>query len=68
MMERQDWATWSWRLGPKATNKRPKRKKVHNVGKTEPKRENKGHVRSRNGLPSERAGRKKTGLSDVTDR
>lgn len=45
MMERQDWATWSWRLGPKATNERPKRKKVQNVGKTEPKRENKGQVR-----------------------
>ena len=58
---RQNWATWRWTLRRKATPGRRKRKRGQNVGKREPKRENKGHVRSRNGLPREMAGRKKTG-------
>lgn len=66
MMARRDWAKWRWRLGQGQQMKgQRERKKVQNVGKKDPEEENKGCMRSRNGLPSEMAGRKKRGLSDL---
>lgn len=49
------------RLGPKATNKRPKREKGVECGEEGACEREKGCVRSRKGTPSEMAGRTKRG-------